>query len=383
MEILTDDPTRPSVAAMSRPAAGSRNSSIIITLPGSPKGAKENLEAILKLLPHACIQAAGLQESRKLHAGGVKKLEAEAGVGVGPVAAGESVCPRREASQTESQGSKPEHHGCSGRHTHHAPKPHTEGAIRTKRPGEGVAGRHRSSPYPMISVEEAQQSIRQSIGAGGTTAHSVNQSLIGHILAKDVMASVPVPAYRASIVDGYAIINSDGPGIYPVISVSHAAPGEDLPTLQPGQVVRVTTGAPVPPGATSIVMVEDTILISSTEDGKEENEIEILASNMASNENIREIGSDVAVGTVILHEGTEVTAAGGEIGIIASVGVSKVEVYKKPIVGVLSTGDEVVNHDRPGDLRIGQIRDSNRPTLIAALTAWGYEVVDFGVADDK
>jgi gephyrin len=64
---------------MSRPVAGVRNKTIIITLPGSPKGAKENLEAILKLLPHACVQAAGA-ESRPLHAGGVKKLEKEAGV---------------------------------------------------------------------------------------------------------------------------------------------------------------------------------------------------------------------------------------------------------------------------------------------------------------
>jgi gephyrin len=64
---------------MSRPVAGVRKSTLILTLPGSPKGAKENLEAVLKLLPHACVQAAGA-ESRPLHAGGVKKLEAEAGV---------------------------------------------------------------------------------------------------------------------------------------------------------------------------------------------------------------------------------------------------------------------------------------------------------------
>jgi gephyrin len=64
---------------MARPVAGVRNKTLILTLPGSPKGAKENLEAVLKLLPHACIQAAGA-ESRPLHVGGVKKLEAEAGV---------------------------------------------------------------------------------------------------------------------------------------------------------------------------------------------------------------------------------------------------------------------------------------------------------------
>jgi gephyrin len=64
---------------MSRPVAGVRNKTLIITLPGSPKGAKENLEAIIKLLPHACVQAAGA-DSRAIHAGGIKKLEKEAGV---------------------------------------------------------------------------------------------------------------------------------------------------------------------------------------------------------------------------------------------------------------------------------------------------------------
>ena len=64
---------------MSRPVAGVRKKTLIMTLPGSPKGAKENLEAVLKLLPHACIQAAGA-DSRAIHVGGVKKLEADAGV---------------------------------------------------------------------------------------------------------------------------------------------------------------------------------------------------------------------------------------------------------------------------------------------------------------
>jgi gephyrin len=67
------------VAMMARPVAGVRNKTLILTLPGSPKGAKENLEAVIKLLPHACIQAAGAN-SRSLHSGGVKKLETQAGV---------------------------------------------------------------------------------------------------------------------------------------------------------------------------------------------------------------------------------------------------------------------------------------------------------------
>lgn len=75
---------------MARPVAGTRKQSIIITLPGSPKGAKENLEAVIKLLPHACIQSAGA-ESRPLHEGGVKKLEKEAGISSGAAPPGKSI----------------------------------------------------------------------------------------------------------------------------------------------------------------------------------------------------------------------------------------------------------------------------------------------------
>lgn len=76
---------------MARPVAGVRKKTLILTLPGSPKGAKENLEAVIKLLPHACIQAAGA-ESRPLHAGGVKKLEDEAGVSSTSTQGGEKSC---------------------------------------------------------------------------------------------------------------------------------------------------------------------------------------------------------------------------------------------------------------------------------------------------
>ena len=91
------------VALMSRPVAGVRKKTLIVTLPGSPKGAKENLEFVIKLLPHACVQAAGA-DSRSLHAGGVKKLEVEAGVsssakkeGTAPSDQPEVYCPQ-EAS---------------------------------------------------------------------------------------------------------------------------------------------------------------------------------------------------------------------------------------------------------------------------------------------
>ncbi|KAF3936264.1 Gephyrin [Dactylella cylindrospora] len=367
-------------AIMSRPVAGIRKDTVIITLPGSPKGAKENLESIIKLLPHACIQAAG-GDSRTLHAGGVKKLEKEAGVSAS-VGNHDHHSHLHEEDGLASAGGDLNHH--HHHHGHHAPRPRTQqtAELRSNELGDSVTGRHRSSPYPMISVEEAHRLIAENIPTPRVAQLKVDSSLVGHILAEDVKAAESVPAFRASIVDGYAIHHTDGVGIYPVVSVSHAAPGEILP-LGRGQITRITTGAPLPPGATAVVMVEDTKIAKTTADGKEEVEVEILASGLEPMENVREVGSDVKAGDVILRKGAEITAVGGEVGLLASVGIGYVTVYQKPVIGVFSTGDEVVNHDRPGDLKLGEIRDSNRPTLIAAIKARGFEPVDLGIAKDR
>ena len=362
---------------MSRPVAGVRNKTLIITLPGSPKGAKENLQALLKLLPHACLQAAG-GDSRTLHAGGTKKLEEEAGVG-------------------SSRKTQHNHHDHDHSHTHshnhahgsHAmPKAHTRPEDRpvSNDPGAGPSSRHRESPYPMLSVEDAVKTIIENSPLPEPVKMSVDSSLISHILAEDVRASEAVPAYRASIVDGYAVVlpvfGAFTKGVFPVSAVSHAQPGK-IPDLQYGQIARITTGAPIPPGANSVVMVEDTVIKSMTDDRREEKEVEILTDQVKPNENIREIGSDIRAGEVVLRKGEEITDVGGELGLLASVGKAEVMAYKKPVIGVLSTGDEIVPHDRQAPLQLGEVRDCNRPTLMAAIKGWGFQVVDLGIAKDK
>ncbi|KAK6506454.1 hypothetical protein TWF506_011362 [Arthrobotrys conoides] len=373
------------VAIMSRPVAGVRGDTVVITLPGSPKGARENLESVIKLLPHACIQAAG-GDSRVLHSGGIKKLEKEAGVAPSGETHGHhshlyesgGLASDDAVGMTSGCG---HHHGGGG---HHAPTPRTQqvGELRSNDLSGDVARRHRSSPYPMISVKEAHKLVLENIPAPEIVKRKVDATLVGYILAEEVRAKESVPAFRASIVDGYAVVHTDGVGIYPVVGVSHAAPGE-LKPLEAGQIARITTGAPLPPGATAVVMVEDTRIAKTTDDGTEELEIEILASGLAELENVREVGSDMKTGDLLLSKGAEITAVGGEIGLLASVGIVEVEVYKKPVVGVLSTGDEIVQHDRDKDLSIGEVRDSNRPTLLAAITARRFEAVDLGIAKDQ
>jgi gephyrin len=130
-------------------------------------------------------------------------------------------------------------------------------------------------------------------------------------------------------------------------------------------------------------MVEDTILKSMTEDGKEEKEVEILAEIVKDGENIREVGSDIKEGSKVLSKGDKITGVGGELGLLAATGVAKVKTYSRPVVGVLSTGDEIVEHDKPGPLRLGEVRDTNRITLLSAVKQWGFDAVDLGIASDK
>lgn len=239
----------------------------------------------------------------------------------------------------------------------------------------------------MLSVQDALALISEHTPSAEAHMCRVNEEMVGSVLAEDVTAAENVPAFRASIVDGYAIVvPKDGVvrGVFPVTAVSHAAPGDTQP-LQEGQVARITTGAPLPPGATSVIMVEDTVLKSMTPDGLEEHEVEIqVEERVKEGENIREVGSDIAQGDVILHQGEQISGVGGEIGLLAAVGVSEARVFRRPTVGILSTGDEIVEHDRrEPPLRLGEVRDTNRITLISAVREWGFGVLDLGIAKDK
>lgn len=379
---------------MSRPVAGVRNKTVIITLPGSPKGAKENLQAVLKTLPHACVQAAGA-DSRILHQGGVKKLEAEAGIGSQDAAA-----PKVQKDHSHSHSHTHDHghsHGHSHGHDHKHGHSHGHGhgsLVRHTKPGDnplsndpslGPSRRYRESPYPMLEVDDALRLIQDFTPEAEIVTSLVDVKIVNSVLAEDVTARENVPAFRASIVDGYAVVvPKDGnmKGVFPVTAVSHAAPGE-AKILKEGEIARITTGAPLPPGATSVIMVEDTILKSKTADEKEEKEVEILADGVKPGENIREVGSDVKEGDLILKKGEQISGVGGEIGLLASVGVAETKTYKRPVVGILSTGDEIIEPDRPGGLRLGEVRDTNRITLMSAARQWGFDVVDLGIARDK
>jgi molybdopterin molybdotransferase len=195
---------------------------------------------------------------------------------------------------------------------------------------------------------------------------------IGCVLAADVSAIDAVPPFRNSAMDGFAL-NSADTGHAPVaLHISGTTLAGDPPAdhLVPGNAQRIMTGAPVPPGADAVCMIELTRDLGN-------GDVEI-GVRIGAGENIREAGSDVAAGDECFAAGTVLSPA--HVGVLVSVGVRSVEVFARPRVGVLSTGDELVGAD--DELATGKIRDSNRPTLLARLASDGFSAVDLGSAVD-
>merc|ERR1719300_2130570 len=238
----------------------------------------------------------------------------------------------------------------------------------------------------MISVDQAQKMVldqcstmmREEMGVRVLATEIVDfRSALGRVLCQEVAAKDPLPPFPASIKDGYAVIASDGAGVRQVRGEASAGASPAMAYLAAGEVIRINTGAPVPPGADAVVMVEETKLVEATEEG-EEVKVEILTKKVEVGQDIRPVGSDISEGEVVLGRGA--LMGPGEVGLLAAVGVTQVQVAVAPSVAVLSTGNEL---QEPGEsLQPGHIRDSNKTTLISLLKSRGFEAKDAGVAKD-
>jgi molybdopterin molybdotransferase len=191
---------------------------------------------------------------------------------------------------------------------------------------------------------------------------------LGCVTAGMVVAGHDVPSFANSAMDGYAVRAEDTPGTLKVVgtAAAGAAPGV---AVEPGQAVRIMTGAVVPAGADAIVMVERTTPAGA---GR------VTVEAASPGDHVRRPGEDLRAGQVLFEPGTELGP--GHLGVLASVGATTVDVVPRARVGVLSTGDELTS--APGDLRPGQIRDSNRPMLLALVAQAGWTPVDLGSAPD-
>ncbi|TFK15009.1 Gephyrin [Platysternon megacephalum] len=229
-----------------------------------------------------------------------------------------------------------------------------------------VARRHRMSPFPLTSMDKAFITVLEMTPVLGTEIINYRDGM-GRVLAQDVYAKDNLPPFPASVKDGYAVRGK--------CFNSRHAPTQ---TVMPGQVMRVTTGAPIPCGADAVVQVEDTELIRESDDGTEELEVRILVQARPG-QDIRPIGHDIKRGECVLAKGTHMGPS--EIGLLATVGVTEVEVNKFPVVAVMSTGNELLNPE--DDLLPGKIRDSNRSTLLATIQEHGYPTINLGIVGDK
>jgi len=222
---------------------------------------------------------------------------------------------------------------------------------------------------------------------------------VGHRVSEEIRAVDPFPPFPASMMDGYAVCAPIEAGVYEVlasrihagddVSSSSTSPSSSSPAvLQPNQVAYITTGAMLPPGANAVVKIEDTespglnggggAREKGDAFGKVETAVNIKVSVSKEGVNVRQIGSDMQVGELLLQTGQVIGPA--EVGLLATVGVTHVPCYGKPIVGVLSTGNELVD---PWQAPHGsQIRDSNRAALMAAFIEEGYTCIDLGIVKD-
>ena len=223
----------------------------------------------------------------------------------------------------------------------------------------------------MISLGEARRHVLDRVPTAAPRAIPVGDAL-GLVLAESVVATEPVPPFANTAMDGFALRAADTAGAPVVLEIVETIAAGHAPMVEigPGQAARIFTGAPMPAGADAVVMVERT---SALDDHRVHVEIEVPPGN-----HVRPAGDDLQVGRTVFEAGEVLTA--GHLGVLSSLGVEAVLAHPRVRVGVLSTGDELV--EGPGDLAPGQIRDSNRRTLLALAATAGCDVVDLGIVPD-
>jgi len=226
---------------------------------------------------------------------------------------------------------------------------------------------------PMMSVDEAVAIIASRVSA----VHEIEAVPLGkadgRILAGDISASLALPPFTNSAVDGYAVRSDDLPlreeAAFPVSARIQAGVAAQQP-VRPGHAVRIFTGAPMPEGAGTVFLQEDVRLDGA---GKV-----VLPAGLRPGANVRPKGEDIALGAAALESGQRLRPQ--DVALAAAFGLAQIDVRRRIRVAVFSTGNELVS---PGDSRkSAQLFDSNRFMLMAMLARLGCEVSDLGILRD-
>ena len=235
----------------------------------------------------------------------------------------------------------------------------------------------------MLSVEEAFERIMASFGPLEAEERPVLETL-GQVLTTDITSPLDLPPLANSAMDGYAVRRQDIRGASPdsprELGVIGLIAAGQVPSqsVGPGTTMRIMTGAPIPNGADTVVPFEETDEVRRRNAGITLDRVTIL-SDLPLGSNLRPAGEDLRRGQLVLEAGTAVRAA--EVGVMASLGLEKANVIRRPIVSILATGDELVASGQPLDG--GKIYDSNSFTVAAAVMACGGIPKVLGIARDN
>ncbi len=233
----------------------------------------------------------------------------------------------------------------------------------------------------LIRVEEALRAILANIDPIETEQIPLPDAL-NRILAETIYSEINVPPFINSAMDGYAVLAKDTQNASPTnpitLKVVDNIPAGATPTapLTPGTAARIMTGAPVPEGADAVIRFEET---SEHIDTNQVSSDEVLIYHSVSTEdNVRKIGEDIQTGQAVLEQGHKIRPQ--DVGVLAAIGQATVQVYRRPRVAILATGDELVDIDQP--IGPGQIRNSNEYTQAAMVEKYGGEAIRLGIARD-
>lgn len=231
----------------------------------------------------------------------------------------------------------------------------------------------------MISVDTAIECIlrRSTLPAAEAREELALHAAVGRVLASDVRSDVDLPPFSRSTVDGFALRCEEARPNARLEVIAESAAGRPTDAaVVPGTAVRTFTGAEMPRGADAVVMVEQTV--TQREGTREFVELAATLPPLRKGQNFSPGGEDIARGAVALSAGTPITI--GALGLLASIGATRLPVIARPRVAILTTGTELVPPDRK-PLR-GQIRESNGTVLAALVRQAGGEVIDLGIVED-
>jgi len=228
----------------------------------------------------------------------------------------------------------------------------------------------------LVSLEEAKRILKQNFSPKpvGAEQKTISEAHL-RVLAEDITAPMDVPSFTRSTVDGYAVRASDTFGAEenrPVaLRICGCVSVGETPSIivERGKAAEIVTGAPMPKGADAVVMLEYAV---------QKGEEVLVSRSVSMGENVMEAGSDIRKGATVLKESQILSSR--EIGVLAALGLTEVNVYKRPRVAVISTGPEIV---KPGKaLPPGKVYDINMFTLSAAVRECGGEPVELGIVPD-